>query len=266
MRHLADDIMLSVKDAVRNLRYVIRSEADRPLAAAGAGMDAPRRRAAMPSGRRRGHMAGLIDTVLSEVESGALALVSPRQPGDGAVMVRPVGCYFGDDDDAAARLFVRAHYHTAKALLARQGARNVLIFEHMIAPAREEARSRHAELVGAVRDGDASPAERIRLCAAIACRLASARPIRESDFRRADGARRHALAGRANDYCFAAIGLATAIASVREAAELPAPSEIVGSAAAVAEVRLDRFAAALDAADPVEALARQFEEVLPVLP
>ena len=62
-------------------------------------------------------------------------------------------------------------------------------------------------------------------------------------------------------------GFRAAIASLQDEAALPSiAAEIVESANAVADVRFARFAAALEAGDPVEALNFEFNAVLPFLP
>jgi hypothetical protein len=274
MRHLTDDIVLSVKDAVRNLRYAIRSEAGSSRASAfGEAGAKPAYDRTLPRGNRRSHMARFVDSVFTEVESGALALVSPvLDAGRGLAFPRPVSRYFrpGDAvrDEAAERLFAHSHYHAAKALLRGFGLRNMLIFEHAIGRARDAVRTRLADLVGTVCEQPAlaGETERVRLCAALTCALVTARPIKEVDFSMADEALPRGLLASPNAYCFTVLGLATAIASLHDEAELPPASEILESANAVVDVRFERFAAALEGEDPAGALALEFEEVLPFLP
>jgi hypothetical protein len=271
MRHLTDDIVLSVKDAVRNLRYAIRSqaEASRPAGSIGTETQDRLRRA----GRNRRRVAQLVDSVFTEVESGALALVSPgRDIGQGIRFPRPVTDYFArgrpGHDEAAERLCARTHYHAVKALLRGFGLRNVLVFEHAIGRARDTVLARQAGLVTCVRVGgsDSPRDDRVRLCAALSCALDAARPIKEIDGSETREALPQGLLATPNAYCFSVIGLATAIASVHEEAELPSAAEILESANAVVDVRFGRFAASFEADDPVEALAFEFNEVLPLLP
>jgi len=271
MRHLSDDLVLSVKDAMRNLRYAIRSEAMSPSLARLGGERAPERHP-RPAARGRSRMAQLVDSVFTEFEANALALVSPlREAPRGEVFPRPVTAYFGrggsrSGDEAAERLFARVHYQAAKGLLRGWGLRNVLIFEHAIGRARDEMLKRHADLADELRDSAADGrATRLRLCAALTCTLVAARPIKEIDAAPGPSAPR-GLAGSPNACCFLVLGLATAIASVNEPGTLPAAAEIVASANAVVDLRFGRFVAALEAEDPVEALVLEFEEVLPFLP
>ncbi|MFI5015060.1 MAG: hypothetical protein ACHQAY_22220 [Hyphomicrobiales bacterium] len=278
MRHLTDDIVLSVKDAVRNLRYAIRSEARRPRMSglSDARMNPAHDRARSRDGLGRGRVARLVDSVFTEVESGALALVAPvRDIGHDIAFPQPVTAYFGhgpSQDEAAERLFARAHYHAVKALLHGFGLNNVLIFEHVIGRARDAVLARHADLVRSIRGAFAEPgsdegrAERVRLCAALTCGLVETRPIKEIDFSFPDLSRPRGLVTAPNTYCFAVTGLATAIASVQDEAELPASAEIIESAQAVVDVRFGRFSAALEADEPTEALAFEFDEILPFLP
>ena len=274
MRHLTDDIVLSVKDAMRNLRYAIRSEAIGSRASAfGEAETKPAYGRMPPRGRRRNHMARLVDSVFTGVESGALALVSPaRDIGHSIVFPRPVQAYFrpGDRlrDEAAERLFARTHYHAVKALLRSFGLDNMLIFEHAIGRARDAVLTREADLVASVceRPSLADEAERVRLCAALTCALVAARPVKEIDFSLTDAALPRGLLALPNAYGFTVIGLSTAIASVHEPAELPSGKEILESVNAVVDLRFERFAAALEAEEPVGALALEFGEVLPFLP
>jgi hypothetical protein len=279
MRHLTDDIVLSVKDAMRNLRYAIRSQAHAqgsawPLEAMAGGAEA---RAGARGSRRRSRVAHLVDRVFSEVESGALALVSPaREMGRGLAFPRPVAAYFDPAnrrrDEAAERLFARAHYHAAKWLLIGFGLRNVLILEHAIGRARDAVSTRHSELVRRVcalpeaATSREAEADRVRLCAALTCALNEARPIRDIDFAGREPAIPAFIAVSPNAFCFAVTGLATAIASANDAAELPGGAEILDSARSVVELRFERLMAALAAEDAVEAVAREFDEVLPLLP
>jgi hypothetical protein len=280
MRHLTDDILLSVKDAVRNLRYAIRSEAEPALTAARGEIRsrAPHDRARPQKARRRHRLAKFVDRLFTEVENDALTLVSPRREHvRDAIFPRPVTDYFAgsrrQDDEAAERLFARAHYHAAKALLRGYGLDNVLIFEHAIDRARDTLLRQHADLVAGACDPSVSPADakaraaRVRLSAALTCALVAARPIKEVDPRRSASAVPRHLIASPNAWCFIAAGLSTAIASLPEESASPATStEILESACAITDVRFARFSAALDAGDPVEALAGEFNKVLPFLP
>jgi hypothetical protein len=278
MRHFTDDILLSVKDVVRNLRFAIRSEAGQALTAGPGdmaqrpGWDRSRPRKA----RRRHRLAKFVDRLFTEFESDALALVSPRRERlHDAIFPQPVTAYFGElhhrPKEAAERLFARAHYHAVKALLRGYGLDNVLIFEHAIDRARDAVMRQHADLIARACNSSASPAdskardERVRLSAALTCALVMARPIKEIDPGRAASAAPRHLIASPNAWCFIAAGLSTAIASLQEDSSATSP-EIVESARAITDVRFTRFAAALEAGDPVEALAAEFNEVLPFLP
>jgi hypothetical protein len=280
MRHLTDDILLSVKDVVRNLRYAIRSEAGAALTVA-RGDIGPRGapdRSRPHKARRRHRLAKFVDRLFTEVESDALGLVSPRRERlHDAIFPRPVTAYFAGlhrhDDEAAERLFARAHYHAAKALLRGYGLDNVLIFEHAIDRARDALLGQHADLVASACDLSVSPADAkaradwVQLSAALTCALVAARPIKEIDPRRGASATPRNLIASPNAWCFVATGLSTAIASLQEESASPATSaEIVESACAITDMRFARFSAALEAGDPVDALTAEFNEVLPFLP
>ncbi len=278
MRHLTDDIVLSVKDAMRNLRYAIRSEASSPASRiegmAEPGLVPPRsRRGDM---RRRNRVARLVDKVFTEVESGTLSLVSPaRDDVARLVFPRPVGDYFADGgprrDEAAERLFARSFYRAAKHLLRGFGLSNMLIFEHAVGRARDDVLRRHGDLVSNIRIpveaplGEADRSDRILLCAALSASLVAARPIKEVDFPQNAASLPRGLVSAPNAYCFTVLGLATAIASVEDVASSQ-PQDILESASSVVDLRFSRFAEALEAQNPAEALRLEFDEVLPFLP
>jgi hypothetical protein len=275
MRHLTDDIVLSVKDAVRNLRYAIRSEAaSSTFRASGDSEHGPA--SSRPLGRevrRRSRVAKLVDKVFTEVETGTLALVSPeRSAAHGLVFPRPITDYFVDRalrrDDEAERLFTRTHYHAAKALLRGFGLSNMLISEHAIGRARDELSRRHGDLVRRLRDpaGEDELRWRVLLCAAVTAALVTARPIKEVDFSYPSCAMPRGLISSPNAYCFTVLGLATAVASVQHEIGALQARDILDSANSVVDLRFQRFSEALEARAPGEALVREFDEVLPFLP
>jgi hypothetical protein len=274
MRHLTDDIVLSVKDAMRNLRYTIRSEAEAALsrAAGDAEPGAASSRLEPRDVRRRNRVARLVDKLFTEVESGTLALVSPqRDKAQSLAFPRPIEDYFAghpNRDEAAELLFARSFYRAAKNLLRGFRLTNMLIFEQAIGRARDDVLERHGELVRRLRGSiEAAPegdkADRVLLCAALTASLVAARPIKEAGAQA--GSVPRDLVTHPNAYCFLVLGLATAIASVAEE-EASSRQEMVDSAASVVDLRFQRFAEALEADDPAERLAREFDEVLPFLP
>ena len=123
--------------------------------------------------------------------------------------------------------------------------------------------------VSACRSEAAAPegrADHVLLCAALTASLVAARPIKEIDFAGKAEALPRGLVANPNAYCFVVLGLATAIASAQDGAALPSAPEILDSASSVVDLRFSRFAEALEAERPEEALAREFGEVLPFLP
>jgi hypothetical protein len=278
MRHLTDDIVLSVKDAMRNLRYVIRNEAAPSASRAFGG--AERGAAPQPRSRdvrRRSHVARLVDKVFTGVETGALALMSPeRDIGHGLVFPRSITDYFATGnprrDGDAERLFARTCYHAAKTFLRGFGLSNMLISEHAIGRARDDLLKRHSELIRSVSASKAGASAReddrdcVLLCSALTAAIIEARPIKEIDFSHSARSTPRGLIASANLYCFTVLGLATAIASVKREVTDTRGADVVDSANSVVDLRFQRFADALDAETPTEALAREFEEVLPFLP
>jgi hypothetical protein len=279
MRHLTDDIVLSVKDAMRNLRFAIRSEAAtasfRDFGESGHGSAASRPLG--PEARRRSRVARLVDKVFTEVETGTLAFVSrDRDSARSLAFPRPITDYFAARtprrDDGAERLFARTHYQAAKALLRSFGLTNTLISEHAVGRARDEIMSRHNDLISRLStspialDETRNSDDRTRLCAAATAALVAARPIKEVDFAQRSHTAPRAFVSAPNVYCFIVLGLATAIASTTKDVSGSQPRDIIESANSVVDLRFPRFAEALQSEKPVEALTREFDEVLPFLP
>jgi hypothetical protein len=267
MRRLTDDIVLSVKDQLRNIRYSIRNEAEATIRAA-----LPRQGLPMPVealGLLGSPVARLADGVLTQVENVTLTLLSAdRDARDGIRFPCSIERYFSAD--ASGPPFTATHYHLVKDVLQRAGAINLLVFEHAIEQAHAALLARHGDLIWSAeaREG-ADPAARrwalARICAAVTVELVAARPIQKVDFGAAQGAAaRHAMLSP-NLYGFLVLGLASAVASLNPVETVEAP-EILDSACAVVDARFGRFNAASQAKDPVEALARAFLGVVDFLP
>ena len=266
MRRLTDDLVLSVKDQLRHIRYSIRNEAEVM------GRVAPPWQA-LPLPADALNMLGspvarLADGVLTQVENVTLTLLSADRDSRGDIVFPcAVESYFSG---AAARPFTATHYHLLKDVLARAGATNMLVFEQAIEQAHAALIARHGDLVfsGDMR-ADADPALRTRAvtrtCAAITLELAAARPVQKIDFGpAAAGQTRHAMLSP-NLYGFLVLGLASAVASLNPVEGI-AGGDILDSAAAVVNARFARFSAAAQAKDPVDALAGAFLSVIAFLP
>ncbi len=268
MRRLADDLVLSLKDQIRTLRYSLRSEAETP----GSALPEAYRNVDFGPLGTVGAMIGtpvirMADGLFTQVEHVTLGLL--EGPPARTVFPRPVTDYFGRGDEKPA--FTHDVYRELKALLRRYGARQALVSEHAIEDLRNEIATRHRDLIALAiaRRQQTSTTARdeavVKLCAAIAAGFTRVRPIQKLDLMGSSSMARHLMIAP-NCYCGLVFGLSVAIATTRpEARELDS-LELIESADAVVDARFDRFKIALDAKDAVTALAREFEAVLPFLP
>jgi hypothetical protein len=268
MRRLADDLVLSLKDQIRTLRYSLRSEAEAP----GSALPEAYRNVDFGPLGTVGAMIGtpvirMADGLFTQVEHVTLGLL--EGPPARTVFPRPVTDYFGRGEDKPA--FTQDLYRESKALLRRHGARQALVSEHSMEDLRNEIGARHRDLIGTAlaRRQSAASDERddstVKLCAAIAAGFARVRPIQKLDLLGTPDLARHLMIAP-NCYCGLVLGLSIAIATTRPQARDLDSLELIESADAVVDARFDRFKVALDGKDAVMGLAREFETVLPFLP
>lgn len=268
MRRLADDLVLSLKDQIRTFRYSLRSEAEMP----GSALPEAYRNIDLGPLGAVGAMIGtpvlrMADDLFTQVENVTLGLL--EDPSDRTVFPRPVTDYFGRSDAKAS--FTHDFYHEAKALLGQHGARHALVSEHAIEDLKKELHVRHQDLISSAasptRVSTDAQAARVRVCAAIAIGFARVRPVQKVDLMAVAGAGqvRHLMIAP-NLYVGLVLGLAVALVTVRAQAQDLDGSELIESADAVVDARFERLKAAVDSKDPVAALAREFEAVLPFLP
>ena len=267
MRRLADDLVLSLKDQIRTFRYSLRSEAQAP----GSALPEAYRHVDFGPLGAVGAMIGtpvirMADDLFSQVEQVTLGLL--EAPHARTVFPRPVTDYFGRGGDLAD--FTHDIYQQTKALLRHNGVRQALVSEHALEELRTEIVTRHRDLIWtATRDretaGDNSSTAQVRLCAAFACGFARIRPIQKIDVVGVRSDAKHFVLAP-NTYCGLVLGLSVAIASVRPVSRELDGVELVESADGVVDARFDRLKLALDARDPVAALAREFDAMLPFLP
>ena len=253
MTSLPEQLVLAVKDQLRNMRYQIRSRArDRRPEGLDLLLPLPVVRAA--------------DRVFSQVEATAAGIQPQDDRSGGAAFPRPIGEYL---DDAAAADFTAAIYGAFKTLLRRFGSDVFLVSEQAIDAGLSRLRFRRAGLIAAARDETRPAAERaeavIELCAALAVEVATAQPIRElmpaGDVRPISENQRRAP----NEYCALAIGLALAIASKSEVGA-EARDGLIDSADLAVDARFNELYAALKSGKPAAAVAAEFAALLPFLP
>jgi hypothetical protein len=260
MPRLPNHVLLSIKDQLRNARYLVRQGAT--------GTDRRER----PPFDLPEPIASVADTFFTRAEAAAAALLSDvkAETGGGAFPL-PVDAYFGHPDEETAQdsLFTHVVYGAFGKMLRKFGARRFLVFEEPIENARSALLVRHRDLVWSAISAkeDAQRQEAVtRLCAAIVCALSAQRPIKELDID--PGGRsipRHLLVAP-NAYCALVVGLATAVASLKRNLDEFDEEAIAAAADMAVDARFPKFSVALRGRDPLAALTREFSAVLPFLP
>ncbi len=264
MRHLSPEFVLSVKDQLRKLRYTIRNEANAvPTGAIEFVGDV----AGRPHRILEGNLvAKITDEMLSFTETVARSLIAP-EGNAGLTFPKPIYAFLGEDCGVTSD-FTHDCYDFVKYVLQHAGARNALVLEHLIETGRRQLLARHGDLLR--RDfGDPAfnrpefAADAAAACAAIVVHLTAVRPILKLELSGTPQAPRHFLLSP-NIFCFAVIGLATLVLSLRT--EALDPAEVIESAMAAVDARFSRIAGALKTSEPVQALAQEFELIAPHLP
>lgn len=253
---LPDQLVLAVKDQLRNVRYQIRRSAE------GYG---PHRFA--PHVPRPVALAAA--SVFSQVEAAATALLPENEHQSGALAFpQSISAYFGPEGEKANAL-VPEIYYALKGLLRRFGLEVFLVSEQAVDEAVGALKARSGGLANVAIDASRSTSERadatVRLCAALAVELVAARPIREAVTSAPGDSAPRNLSRAPNDYCALVVGLAIALASKGDSSvgDLDA---LIASADLAVDARYAELSAALSSAEPVSALARQFAAMLPFLP
>ena len=274
MNSPASTIVLSVKDAFREMRYSVRREAgliDKTLDALGGDL---RAKASPFLPLSETPILRLTDAVFGSLEKAATLAFAPERPKTGYPYLKPVSALLRTTEGhrrLADAEFVQAQYRFARDVLHELGVENLLLSEQAVETARQMLDARHADLIAAVSDGpvkDLSATERaarVRLCAAIAHTLNAARPIRRLDLPMGKEPSQHLFLSP-NLYCFTLTALATAIVSVTTLGPDTGLADVLEAANTVVDVRFARFSAAMSSRDPLGALTREFQAVLPYLP
>ncbi|MCG7393734.1 hypothetical protein MHY87_12525 [Microvirga sp. ACRRW] len=269
---------LRARDTLRKIRYTVRHEAgliDRTLGAIGAEFG-PR---SLPLQLLPDKPAlQFSDAVFGSLEKAAR--IALQEPGELRVLsgpVKPISFLLSDTSlNNYARGpsdFVTIIYRYVRHLLRGLPVENVYVSEHAIESVRQNLQSRHAALIAEIAEADRSKVtdakdfeRQVELCAALACEIEMARPIRRFDIVQMADTPSQAMMESPNRFCALVIGLALAIASKRPAAVTMKTSEILESGGLVVQARFCDFNAAMDAPSPVQSLTGEFARVLPYLP
>ena len=274
MQSPSSTIVLSMRDAFREMRYSVRREAgliDKTIDALNSDLRA--RAPTLPAVPTL-PVLRLADAVFGRLEKAANRAFSPERGEGPYAELRPVSDLVTSDSGQRrlkAAEFVLCQYRLAHAVLTGLGVGNLVLSEQAIETARQTLDLRQADLIGAVTEASVrmlTPAERaarVRFCAALTQGLAGARPIRRLDPPLGDDASKHLLLSP-NLFCFAATGLALAIVSTRDLEPDCTAADVVEAALTVVDIRFARLSAAMSSRDPIAGLAREFESVLPHLP
>ena len=268
---MTNDLALTVKDALRGIRYAARKEVrllDRGQAALQSllpGADAAQ------EDRNPGRLYELARSLANPLgrmaqricESPDVARLSDNFLVPAATSLAALAA---DGDDT---LFAASFYRGGSSWLAKMGVSNVLMSEQAILRAARPVARRHAEwLKRAARQPAvaANDGHLLRIVADVTQAVIAAQPIRRVD--RSAGALNAASLALAdlNAHCFLAVGMATAVISLAGAPKDFNIAEIMESAELAAAARFDQFAAALREANPAAGLAREFAAVVPYLP
>jgi hypothetical protein len=268
---MTNELALTVKDALRGIRYAARREVrllDRGQSAL---------QSLLP-----GADAAQEDRTHGRLYEFARALANPLGRMAQRICESPDVARLNDNflvpaatslaalaADGADTLFAASFYRGGSSCLAKMGVSNVYMSEQAILRAARPVARRHAEwLKRAARQPiGAESDERLLLIVADVTRAVIAvQPIRRVD--RSAGALSAASRALAdlNAQCFLAVGMATAVVSLAAAPKDFSVAEIMESTELAAAARYDQFAAALRETNPAAGLAREFAAVVPYLP
>ena len=260
--YISEQLVLAVKDRLRNVRYQIRRSALR---------EASRSNRVGPIGPLVARPVALAaDAVCSEVEAVAAAFMPEHErPSSAFAFPQPISAYFSAEA-IDARSFTPEIYYALTGLLRRFGVDAFFVSEQAIDEALTRLIDGRAAEFAALRASDDSAARRhaqIQLCAALAVEIAGARPIREIAPTCAGSFAPRHLCLSPNHYCALVIGLSIALASRGEASTNENLDLILDSADLAVDARFGKFSAVLKKGrEPAPALACEFEAILDFLP
>jgi len=268
---MTDDLAMTVKDVLREIRYAARKEVrllDRGRAALQAMLLGAE---AAPDDGRPGRLYELSRSLANPV--GRIAQRLCETPSVASTLdenfLLPVSTSLAAlAADEADTLFAGSVYRSGSRCLDKMGIHNVFMSEQSIQRAARPVAQRHAEWLkrsAAAAAGGTGNEQRQTLIVADATQaIIAAQPIKRVD-RSTTPALSLALADL-NAHCFLTVGIATAVVSNLRSPGDVSIAEIMESAELVAAARYDRFAAALKEPDAASGLARELAAVVPYLP
>ena len=250
MRRGANDILKSVRDQVRGVRYSLRAEASAPGSTLPKALHdlAPIIAIGSPALR-------LADGLATQVESLTPGFLRPTLRSDR--FPAPVFDYVERTGSFSERL-----YRPYEAILTAHGVAVMLLSEQALDQAGEQFRARIAD--GLPRDPRNRSAAAVALaCAGLARALVEARPVRKVTYAAGGSVKQHFLLSP-NLFCGMRVAVATAMVSV-EPSLSDDSAAVLDSVDSVVDVRFDRFNRALVGKTPEADLACEIEVLLPFL-
>ncbi|WP_153020277.1 hypothetical protein [Paramesorhizobium deserti] len=260
-----DDIVVNLKDRLRDVRHLIRSNRhDRLLA------DQRSKSPAELPEMLLGTAATFVDTALTLAETISISLISDDPEAHGrSGRVGSLRHYFSHSD--GGRLFHRHMYYLTKEVLRRSGRNDAFIHEAAFADIYLHLKRDHKNVFARALGCDASTDDIAVACAAMAVETVRRHPVKIIE----PGSPLPATAPLQPDIeitVFSTISLACALATARPQDALSATSltdegtDLLESAFLAVSAREERFSAAFASDRPDRALAEIFSLLIPHLP
>ncbi len=250
IRDISNEIVVNLKDRLRDVRHLIRaSRADTKTA--------PQDLSEILFGRA----ARVMDKAFTAAETISISLVSQDPAAHSTTIeARSLEAYFPANTAKGEALFRRDIYYLTKRLFSILGSKNALIHEATFVAVHAAMSRRHAPVLFAA-EQDGGLDDIATACATLAAELQShyhAAPLTLP-------AHLEAQPDKGTEYlCFAAIALAIGLATYAD--NEPGGDKLVESTLLALQARQDKFDQAIEAADPVKALAALFAFLIPHLP
>jgi len=244
LRILSEEIAVNLKDRLREVRYMIRRNRYESLLTE---QSSTRPGEIVSPELLLGHAASVMDKALTTAETISISLIS-SDPNvhNSAPHVKSLSVYFGVAAEGA-RAFRKDMYYLTKEVLRRHQLQNVLILEATYVTVHNRMMQKHGALLKNVfssEAGDAKVAATAKAIAAMFLELLDERPVRISS---TDGLFDTRALHRFEATCFAAVGVACGLATVK-GADL-AGADPLESAILALEVRYDRLMQATEDRD-----------------
>ena len=268
---MTDDLALTVKDVLREIRYAARREVrllDRRQAALQSLLLGGE---AVPDDKQPGRLYELSRTLANPVGRMAQRLFETNSVAmlDENFLVPISTSLAAVAADETDTLFAASFYKGALSCLDKMGIRNVFMSEQSILRAAQPVARRHAEWLhrsATIAGGTGNDERQLLIVADVTQAVVAAQPVKRVDLGAKPATALTLALADLNAHCFLTVGIATAVVSIAGQPDGVTVAEIMESAELVAAARYDRFAAALRDSDPAASLAREFGAVVPYLP